>query len=85
MSSQSISGIFCKLKSPTSAYPAAAIHSPNEMGKRGVKKTGRAQGEDAEGAEIFVRNLSYDTTGEDLEEFFGKVGPVKRANIVNER
>ena len=34
---------------------------------------------------IFVRNLPYDTTQAQLEEFFGTVGPVKRVNIITEK
>ena len=32
-----------------------------------------------------MRNLPYDTTQAQLEEFFGTVGPVKRVNIITEK
>ena len=41
--------------------------------------------EPAEGASVFVRNLSEETTGEQLESMFSDVGPVRRAFIVKVR
>ena len=31
--------------------------------------------------QVFVRNLAFDTTSEDLLELFQEVGPVKRASV----
>ena len=32
--------------------------------------------------EIFIRNLSYETTAEDLIELFQEVGPIKKGSVV---
>jgi RNA recognition motif-containing protein len=34
---------------------------------------------------LYVGNLSFSTTGEDLEELFGQVGSVQSANVVEDR
>ncbi|KAL7749651.1 RNA recognition motif-containing protein [Sorochytrium milnesiophthora] len=39
----------------------------------------------SEGTTLFVRNLSYDTTDQDLQEHFGQFGPVKYARVTKDR
>ena len=34
---------------------------------------------------LYVGNLSFGTTGDDLEELFGQVGTVQSANVVEDR
>lgn len=34
---------------------------------------------------IFIGNLTYDTTPEDLKDYFGKIGEVRRADIITSR
>lgn len=34
---------------------------------------------------LYVGNISFDTTEQDLEELFGEVGTVESANIINDR
>src|SRR5262245_30514119 len=37
------------------------------------------------GKKLFVGNLSYSTTNEDLEQFFGQVGQCESATVVTDR
>src|SRR5262245_14165324 len=37
------------------------------------------------GKKLFVGNLSYSTTNEDLEQFFAQVGPCESATVVTDR
>ena len=40
--------------------------------------------EEDDNATVFVRNLAFDVTNENLESFFGDVAPVRRAFIVEQ-
>ncbi len=37
------------------------------------------------GKKLFVGNLSYSTTGEDLKELFSQYGAVRSINIINDK
>ena len=40
--------------------------------------------EEDDNATVFVRNIAFDVTNQDLESFFGDVAPVRRAFIVEQ-
>ena len=44
-----------------------------------------SEGEESEGTTIFVRNLPFDVTNEQLEGHFGDVAPVRRAFVVTQQ
>lgn len=56
----------------------------NEDEKPQLKKERKSNEEDNE-LTIFVKNLSFDTTNEDLQECFKKYGPIKYALVVRDQ
>lgn len=46
---------------------------------------GSSQKEDIIGARIFVGNLSYDTTQDELEDLFGEAGPIQEVFLPVDR
>jgi RNA recognition motif-containing protein len=41
--------------------------------------------EPAEGTQVYLGNLSYETTEGDIEKLFGKCGPISKVNLPMDR
>ena len=57
---------------------------PRERGNRGDKPRG-GDGSTVESPRVYVGNLSYDVTEQDLQELFKGIGPVRNVEIVYNR
>ena len=52
------------------------------MKKESLSEKKKKQTDANEGKTVFVRNIAYDTSGEDVKEFFGKYGKVEDVKMV---
>ncbi|KAF0700061.1 Aste57867_9402 [Aphanomyces stellatus] len=78
-------GVADQSKQLKSFYPA----SPELSGQPGAAIIGLRSSTRARGASmsttVFVRNLAYGTTQQQLEELFGDIGPVKKVSVIKDK